>query len=1171
MKKRLLSIITSVSLISSVFSFGVSAVPSAVDTVDTGLEVMPEPIIEQEYDAILASEGPTAVDIIEPAEETNTEYGTPELFGGAVLFSDLSGDGTEESPYLIGTADELKAMADNINTGVDTNAYYKLTSDIDLGGCDWTPMGYVTGVDPNTDYSKAFRGHFDGDGHTVSNFTITKSSPAYIGFFGFVYDGTVKNLNIDSATFNITTDATSTLYVGGIVGRVVANARNSRSNIINCNITNSDISVVNGGTVYAGGILGAGVAGAYNGAQIFIGFSNAECNLDISTKSISASELVATGGLVGYYGSFTGSKITAINCHASGNVHASALLTSGSRANALAGGAFGNLRAFESLETNKPGGAIYIDSCYSEGTVVAETDYNPYFVGGFMAQFMPTDFSYISNCYSSSDASGKHLQKLDPYQPPNNEPAAGGFVGVITFPAFTTRMSKKIINCYAEGDAVDLTHKEGDLKSYVGRFSGYSNAGTFKNCYKLASQNVWGTYVFADDLVTLSQDDAKYYDKYVGFDYVNTWDFDADAEYPYPTLKEKTGFVDFVVDGVSFATTVFGSNGRVIKPETDPEKNPTVDKVFKFNYWSLSENGAAFNFGSDTVSESTVLYAVFTSEPRPYKVNFISEDTAFVPEQIIPYGSLIAAPEEIPTKEDNETYFYEFLYWSESKDGAPAGFTDFTVKGDHTFYAVFEEIDKSAWRGDIAESFSYGYGTESSPYIIRTSDEFALLAVVINEQREGYVDAYYALGNDVNLGGNNWIPVGSSAETPFKGHFDGRGYRVRNFVLSNNKYNGLFGYAVNAEFKNVHINNFKMNVTIQKEESEHYNIYAGGLVGYLSAKDGFATNVSCVRVSDFEINANLSTEYFYLSPIAGYAVAEAKSTVSISDCFATGNIPATNPGGYNYIGGIVGTGEMKSKSSFLISHCYFDGDITTVSYRSSHAAGIAGYLKSSGSAYLPDVGTTSSEDSSLSVDDSDIMASDCFAIVNITSSTSGPYSRSAIGYLVGELNQFASIKNLLYPLTGVSLNPASGNSKIGDGTRHANLKSEDSLKANLGFDFENTWIFTPESQYPVLKCMVVTKNALRMKAEFNEENALDISVHVVSPDDVYTLIIGVYNARNQLIKAERINPANDEIVEINKSYENLDSAVKVSVSAINRFTLKPLFESVSVDLTQTEI
>ena len=116
----------------------------------------------------------------------------------------LSGNGTSESPYLIGTAAELKLARDMINSDSEgtaaRSAYYELTADIDLENEVWTPIGV----------SKAFTGNFDGKGHTISNIYVERtdenlesvygtSGKTSIGFFGTL-SGRVENLGLDGVT-----------------------------------------------------------------------------------------------------------------------------------------------------------------------------------------------------------------------------------------------------------------------------------------------------------------------------------------------------------------------------------------------------------------------------------------------------------------------------------------------------------------------------------------------------------------------------------------------------------------------------------------------------------------------------------------------------------------------------------------------------------------------------------------------------------------------------------------------------------------------------------------------------------------------------------------------------------------------------------------------------------
>lgn len=164
-----------------------------------------------------------------------------------------SGDGTEESPYLIGTAEELRWFAERVNA-LDTaaaKAYVKLTKNIEVPG-SWTPLG------KNAKFP--FSGHFDGDGHSV---TITVDDPSlrYFGFFGRL-DSKVDR---DSATSideqptvvveNLTVNGTvycsePYAHVGGIAG-----CARGKVEIKNC-VNNATVSSLARGSAGVGGLVG---------------------------------------------------------------------------------------------------------------------------------------------------------------------------------------------------------------------------------------------------------------------------------------------------------------------------------------------------------------------------------------------------------------------------------------------------------------------------------------------------------------------------------------------------------------------------------------------------------------------------------------------------------------------------------------------------------------------------------------------------------------------------------------------------------------------------------------------------------------------------------------------------------------------------------------------------
>lgn len=145
-------------------------------------------------------------------------------------------NGTENDPFLISTKADLIAISQGINGAssfqyhgatVEYNAYhqyFKLTSDIyfnemefnEAGGYEgsvapdiWNPIGFWDQI--NWEFY-SFQGTLDGDGHTIYGLYCNDSSKDYVGFFGVLQGGIVKNLRISKSFF------CGKDYVGGIAG-----------------------------------------------------------------------------------------------------------------------------------------------------------------------------------------------------------------------------------------------------------------------------------------------------------------------------------------------------------------------------------------------------------------------------------------------------------------------------------------------------------------------------------------------------------------------------------------------------------------------------------------------------------------------------------------------------------------------------------------------------------------------------------------------------------------------------------------------------------------------------------------------------------------------------------------------------------------------------------------
>ena len=119
----------------------------------------------------------------------------------SVAFADSSsafagGSGTESDPYVIRTAEQLAAVAG------DLDAYYVLDSDIDLSSYGaWMPLGEfenTNGDGETPDESKAFSGVFDGKGHKITGINIDGMMAA--GLFGVTAGAEIKDLSLENVS-----------------------------------------------------------------------------------------------------------------------------------------------------------------------------------------------------------------------------------------------------------------------------------------------------------------------------------------------------------------------------------------------------------------------------------------------------------------------------------------------------------------------------------------------------------------------------------------------------------------------------------------------------------------------------------------------------------------------------------------------------------------------------------------------------------------------------------------------------------------------------------------------------------------------------------------------------------------------------------------------------------
>lgn len=105
------------------------------------------------------------------------------------------GSGTSGDPYLIQSAADLAGLAANVNAGTDSyrEKYFRLETNIDLMGHEWTPIGKN---------SCRFWGNFDCNNKIITNMSITaepSESNSGVGLFGCCWGATISKVVMKNA------------------------------------------------------------------------------------------------------------------------------------------------------------------------------------------------------------------------------------------------------------------------------------------------------------------------------------------------------------------------------------------------------------------------------------------------------------------------------------------------------------------------------------------------------------------------------------------------------------------------------------------------------------------------------------------------------------------------------------------------------------------------------------------------------------------------------------------------------------------------------------------------------------------------------------------------------------------------------------------------------------
>lgn len=410
-------------------------------------------------------------------------------------FGYSGGTGEPTNPFQIADVNDLLQLAAATE---DYTASFILTADIDLdpnlpGGQMFASAVIAPDISTSGGYQGTpFGGTFDGNDHILYNLTIAASASDYIGLFGSIRQGEVKNLKLENVT------VTGGNFIGGLAGCI------SKSSIANCLVTGA--AAGNRSFLGLGGLAG-----------FSIGSTITDCHSNVALDGTSSN----VGGLVG--NSFSNSAIS--NCTAAGTI----TVTDPTGSSFSVGGLVGN------------NCSSTITHCLAAADITvistsAVSDLNMT-IGGLAGEdrFGTITHSYAVGSMNTSISSGTALI------------CGGGLAGLSS--------SKEMSDSYAKGSVLFNGSTESDYfiggmigLNYEGSISRCYSAGMVGASGSLQADNSVGG--FCGDVVTdaFFEDTGNFWD-------TGTSDQTASAMGLGKTTAEMKAISTFTAAGWDFATT----------------------------------------------------------------------------------------------------------------------------------------------------------------------------------------------------------------------------------------------------------------------------------------------------------------------------------------------------------------------------------------------------------------------------------------------------------------------------------------------------------------------------------------------------------------------------------------------------------------------------------------
>ena len=821
------------------------------------------------------------------------------------------GDGTtENTAFQISNGAELAYLAQEVNKGTTyAGVYFKLTANIELGGSEWTPIGYSK-YDKNESRENdniIFAGIFDGQGYTISNLTISEdgNSGKHSGLFGYS-SGTIKNLYLENAQIK------SYNGIGGICD-------DNSGTIEACGVNSGELKVsgANGGNV--GGICETNsgtVSKCYNMADIIDGSEN--------------------GGIC----AINNSGATIENCYNGGKVAAASGISNGGIC-AKNSGTLQSCLNFGKLSSESENGRVYgicgngtgtMSDCYNDSSV------NNVNVSGFGAN--------ITNAVNKTTSELCNDTAL-----PEGLESGIWNKGSLEFESvfddnFRAGTLGKISYTYPSLSGIGTTHQsEGTLVYDFGSKNGGFQEYTLiedEEAFVALGQNSTGwdkNYVLAKDIdlagrtdvMPIGNSDIPFTGKFSGNGHTI---INAEINKPEEDNIGLFGVNNGLITQISIENAkivgrnnvggVCGSNeGTIYKVAFVGTVQGTeqvggicgVNKGYIELCYSIGDVAASdwvggicgYSVDLGEVGNCYSVCKVSGSENASYIGSISGENWGTI--QNCRYSKAVSGAEAIGKAMGNVNNIEDLLLSDLVDNIGISGFTNgsYTENINGKFRAVTYTYPSIGNVGApytaVKNEYNFGVdGTADWDDFEYIDDKDGFLTLVGDSSLWG---KNYVLNADIDLGGAEITPIGNF-DTPFTGKFSGNGHVVSNFKINmpNDNLVGLFGK----------ISGLIMDLGVENAEVTG-NSYVGGVCGAIIDS---STIINCY-------NTGTVSGAFQVGGVCG-----SSSTGIVENCYNTGAVS-----GEEEVGGVCGNNYAGN-----VENCYNTG---AVSGNSEKVGGVCGY------------------------------------------------------------------------------------------------------------------------------------------------------------------------------------------------------------------------------------